>query len=727
MVWAAHLSGDMMKIVGPNRTGTVQSMGRHSVGNTGHEGRAQLAGVIGEVGSKLAFQFADQIDKRQQQKADLRMQKEDNNFWLQWGDQEFFNVKDLPSDVVTEGMELEGRISSAEVLPMMYEDHIKRQLSESSKMIDIPGSRQSWMLAREKTAIGRLTSIQKSAYSTLSAQHYKDQQFNYSNALEARRPDVAKEVARGMDISDDLRKEYLLQADQSAEVIRYEDILSETEDPETRLQDLREASTFLGLGAEDYEKEGGYLDPTRKLAWKSKLDGEISRITNVSTSENKYVKAQLEHDIQTQVKLSDAGYAIDEEILADLAVRIRQGNERTDGDYAKEALTLQQAAIYGVNVNYMNKQHARGRWEHINKVRTGEREANLSQLERDNLVRRLTASNEAFTRNLNKDFMGTVLKAGAFGPQGLSPIDINASPGDLSSQISIRDQQYAIAQQNYGTDLGGGMLTVEEAQTYGHQINSMSTQRQLSVIEAANNAMGPRSVEFFQQIGKDGDASTFSIAGIAQSAGWSSTARSMLDGRKWRLENGKELGTMNKLLDARITKDLGNAYINQPEKRRAVHDAVKDSYYGIRQSGMDLTTQSLDGDDFDNALRMATGGLWEHGGKLLPVPEYGMALDTMPRWIQDTNWEHFKDNHPEGYPAETFWNDVQAGRLTLEPYREPGTYTVSRNGNALPGATVDAYGRRVPYLLRYDSSAEKSPGYWNQAKDVLGSIFGSEE
>ena len=447
----------------------------------------------------------------------------------------------------------------------------------------------------------------------------------------------------------------------------------------------------------------------------------MDRLDDTSTAENKYVKAQLEHDIQTQIELSKSGYSVDPDVLGDLARRIHSGNIRTDGDYEKERLDLVQAVTLGEGVNYMNKKSSVGRWQFIDQQRN---RTDLPPLEQEKYIKDLIVANEKLTADLNRDFMGTADRVGVFGPNGLSPVNIQGSPQDMVSQLRVRDTQYGIAQTHYGLDLGTGMFSEQEVKAMGKQLNAMTTQQQLGVIAAGTEAFGPEAVGFFEQLGKDGDAGTFAIAGIAQSSGYQDRAATMLDGRKWRLTNGKDLTTLNSTLDVRILKELKNAYINQPDKYRAVVEATKDAYYGRRQSDMDLVDQTIDGDDFDAAIREATGGLWEHGGKLLPVPKYGMDLNTMPRWIEDTSYEHFKGNTPIGYQdSETFWNDVQAGRLTLEPFEQPGTYTVSKDGNPLPGSEVDEYGRRIPYLLKYDASAEKSVGWWNRTKDAVGSVL----
>lgn len=704
-----------MKLAPPNRQ-AVQSLGRHSVGNTGLEGEVALTKAITTVGEDLAYQATEVIDKRQQQKASLHMQKADQAFWEKWGGRDFFNVNELPGDVVTEGMQLEGRIASAEVLPMMYEDHIKTSMGDASKIIELNGSRTRWQTDSGITASNRLSRVQVSAAKSIDAQILKDQTINFKQAIKDRRPEVAYQIAKDLNAPDEVREEYMQVAKQESEIVTYTDMITEG-----RVVKMKEASDYLGQPHEDYHANNGDLSPAKRLEWKSKLDGELDRLAREAVSKDKTYEAGLRHRIAQQKELSEKGYAIDMGTLSDLSEEIARVN--INGKYEAARLDLVDAALYGDNVNRMNKRNPTDRLQFINSVRNSEA---IPQLTKDLLVKDLMAANTMLTADLNSDFMGAAEKAGAFGPRGLSPIDVTGNPTMLANQLAVRAQQYAGAQQNYGAELGGGMLPVEEAKQIATQIKQMTTRQQLSVISSVHQSeVNP--VEFFQQVGKDGNAGTFAIAGIAMGGGSIHAAETMLDGRKWRMTNGKDLSTVNSLLDAEIFKELGNAYINQPEKYRAVVEATKDAYYGGRQSAMDFSATSIDDDDLALAIRQSTGGLWTHAGKNLPVPEYGMALDVMPRWIQDTDWENFKGKSPAGYPAETFWNDVQEELLTLEPYREPGTYTVSRGGMPLGSGERDQYGRKVPYLLRYDGTMSKSPGWWNRTKDAVDNALGTGE
>jgi len=320
--------------------------------------------------------------------------------------------------------------------------------------------------------------------------------------------------------------------------------------------------------------------------------------------------------------------------------------------------------------------------------------------------------NEAITELFAKDFMKAGVVTGAFGSQGLVPLDLNMPPELLSRNLVLRLAQYETLQAAQGNNLGKGMLTGDESQLIGGQLNKMSPEKQLMYAQVASNALGKKSLGFFRQLGTEGGARTLSLAGAALDAGFKQNAELLMRGRSFAEKNPDEVLAIRKLVADESKASLGNAYVNQDAKRQAVKEATLSAYVGLVKASGDLSAlESIDTGLYERAESIATGGLFEFNGEKLPVPEYGLSPQTMQDWLTGQRGiapEYIdKLGAPMGTTSADFIKDLNNGVYRLEPARHAGTFYVKREVDGLWFSVMDKKGGL--WVLPYDASANRWP------------------
>lgn len=698
-----------MKINGP-LSSPVQSLGRRTI--TGREGDVDRITGLTSAGTSIAdslYKYKKEQDaiqlKRQRQQYGLKNQKDESSFWNQYGGKEFFNVEDLPEGVVTEGMKIKGRVPSAEVLPKMYNDYMSKSIKENSLIIEDESGRNSSFSDMKEKLLAKHSQIQVRANKSISKQIFSDQKINIQNAMNERRPDVALSILKDMEGSPSELREIKESVMAGTEIISYQDYITEG-----NIDKMKESLAYLSQPAADYEKSGN-LDPAPRGVWKHKLELEIKRSEKESTFVNKAFKENLRYRIQTIRNNSESGKVASAETLLPLFNDIKLANEKTGGEFIKEQLELDDSIKLSQGVDYQNQ---------------------LSSIERDNFADNLTmpgfteernqklqlglqAANEAKTAMENTNFMQSLSDSGVLGEDGLIPLDVRMDGDTWGNSIANRMVQMEVGQSQFGENLGGGPLTNEEAKRFSKQLSSMSPTKQQTILASTAKTMGPKSIMLFKQIAKSGDARTFSLAGMAIERGFVSNAETMLEGRKFIKENGDELKTIKLEIGYKLPKSLKNAYVNQPSKRAAVKEAIYSAYVGLNKNSADFNR--LDNETYEKAIDIATGGLFEFGGRTVPVPEYGMEPEIMTGWLDTINSKFIdRIKPPVGMTSETFIKEFRDGGYAIEPGIETGTYIVLR-------AYDDSW---VPlekegggsYILPYDQSAERDKTFRTNRKEI---------
>lgn len=692
----------MVKIVGANR-GSVQSMGRQ-------ENLPKYKNFTGEkVGAIVnALDEAGQIlSKRTKQKADLFMQKQESSFWKKYGGREFFDVSELPDDIVTEGMKVEGKIASSRVIPEMYNAMVNSGMSEASKMIFLPNDRTEWREEKSKLASAKMDNLNINAAQRLEKQILEDQFFNYDNAREARQVDLQREIVKGMNTDKTTKDKLLLQADQDSEIIKYENSISEGD-----IESMKGSLEELSKRYDSYKGSGGNLDSTRKLLWQQKLNREIGRLKGESAAVSKYWKEQVRYRLKTNSDNMAKGLRSSPETLSNLKKDLVVLNESTKGEFTQELLELDDQINESVVFDELNLMSRDKRSSSIESIETKNNKG-IKETKINRLKRGLRSANDSFTSLENKDAMKAWNQAGAFGPKGMSDVSmelLSVDPRVWANNLRTRNAQFETQQQNYGLGLGQGMLTSREAEVHSALFNSLSPTKQMVILEATVSGLGDKSNLYFKQITAKGEARTFSRAGAALVGGNKQGANVLLEGMKYRKDNFDEVKEIKKNVDFQIQSSLGNSYVNQPANRAAIKDAIFDAYIGLKKNEGPSGFLTLDQDAYDKAVNISTGGLFEHGGKTLPVPVYGMSSDDMDTWIRTTDLRYIErtSGKPFGQETKKFWDDFQDGNYTLEQSVKSGEYIVLNND----GIPLEKQEGGL-YTIIYDAMSEKIEGRGN--------------
>ncbi len=696
-----------MRIVQAKRT-AVQSLGRHSVGNTGYEGGSVIAAIGGEI-AKAGLERAERLDRRQNQKSNLFMQKEDHQFWEQWGGEEFFDVSDLPSDIVTEGMELEGRISSAQVIPMMYEDHMNRAMENAAKIIDIPNSRDAWLAEKKIIAVGRMTKIQADADKQIGRQILADQTVQRSNALEAGRPDIARIITQDMDISPGQMKEELRIIDVETEVLVYEDIQSFDYiegSPAGRAandKQLQEAIDYLSKPQKEYVGSNGNFDSTLKNGWKSELIRTREARKALLKTKDKRGKQDLQYRIDSLQKAATGKLEINDEEFSSVYEDLKNWNATHDNELHKVQLGFEDdMATYIVARKHINQSPGKRRKSLENGYKLFD---SPSRNDRANsIIRDIDAT---FNKGLIDNPMKTLQDSGffkeAYGATGLSPIDLKADVSQLSDQFRNRLAQYELAAAHNEAIGAGPLESSQEAPRMSALMNSLNAREQQQYITAIQSGMGDKSGLLYGQLALDGSSKTFSIAGDATNAGNLIGSENMLLGMEYYRENSEEYDDVRESIDKKINALILNSYSTKPKKKAAIKESILHGYVGYTKDKKKQT--SVDSDLFEQAARDATGGLFEYNGAVFPNPQYGMEDKGMGNWINNISVKYIdRVGAPVGQSAQEFVNDLRAENYKLTATRKSDEYIVSSEGGT-PLLNIDG----SAYRLKYDSFAERRP------------------
>ena len=698
-----------MKLVNINRQ-SVQSLGRHSIGNTGFEGDIAKSKAIADTMSDLAFQASDMINQRQQQKADLNQSKGESEFWKQWGGRDFYDVAELPSDVVTEGMQIEGTVSSATVLPQLYASHMKEVMEQSSSMIEMPGSKQAWTGRQSQIYNEKLVSVQMEANSLYEKQTQQEQLRDYEDAMDAGRPDVALGLADTMWATEDVKAGFKKSARIESEILAYEDIKSfdyingsRDERAENDAQ-LAEAIAHLSQTQKGYVGNDGNFDSTLKNGWQDELIRIREARKSLLKSNDKRAKQDLQYRISSLRDAATKELGIDSSEAQSVHRDLVAWNADNDNELHKLQKEFEDdLASYGIARKHITLSPSDRR----RKIETGYNVFKDSASRNDRANDIIKGIDESFNKGLIDNPMKTLQDSGffeqAYGSTGLAPIDLRASQEQLSDQLRNRLTQYELAAAANEAIGGGPLESSQEAPRISALINSLNAREQQHYITAIQNGMGDKSGLLYGQLALDGSSKTFSIAGDATNGENLIGSENMLLGMEYYKQNSEDYDDVREAIDIATDKALMNAYSTKPKKRAAVREAILHGYVGYTKD-MEKKT-SFDSDLIDRAVRDATGGLFEYNGNMFPNPEYGMADDDMGNWIRNTSVKHIERvGAPVGQSAQEFVNDLRTNNYKLTATRKSDEFIVSTEAGT-PLIAVDG----SAYVLKYDSFAERRP------------------
>lgn len=697
-----------MKLQGPVRT-QQQSLGRHNVNVTAEAGkvagiRTATQGVTSGL-NQLA-RASDEINQinsqRQSQQSGLFAQKTESDFWNQWGGKEFFDVSELPEEVITEGMQVKGRIASAEVLPLMYKNHMEAALPEASKIIENENVRKNWLTTANESLLARHTKIQTKANSNIERQIFEDQKINYTNAIEQRRPDVALQIANDMNGSPTEVTEFKRKARETSETIVYEDqIITQDVDGMTKsVEHLRQEH-------DAYIKKNGQLDDTMRMAWISKLENQLGNIARTNSSIDKSQIESLKREISVTTSSSNKGKAVDPIIFADLVKRADDANIKNDGNLTAEIETLKLAAAFADLVNRQNKGNRDERLAFINKV---SQDSGAKSFEVDKMVLDLQTANDVQTRAENSDMLKSAVDSEAVS--SLVPVSVEGgNPQQIAEQLVVRKEQHDALEARYG--VSQGYLTKDEVEKLSSQYNTKNPTEQLKFLKATSATLGKDAINLYGQMETNGGG-TMAIAGNIVLNGNESQAQVLLRGAEFRRESGENVKVLKDSVYLELESSLGRAYWNNASYNKNVHSAVLDTYIGyvLQEGGSKDDLITVDSDLYDKAINAVTGGMLDWNGSVTPAPEYGMKQDQFETWIETISPKEIELNGGIAGPdGANFINRFKDEEFSLEEYgsqgnyvirRDDGTYIQNREGNIFNLKYRSDYDRITPTKRKVD-------------------------
>lgn len=692
-----------MKIVGPNRQG-VQSLGAHSVGNTGYEGDAVLAETLGSVGQTLGTEISRLKTNRELQKASLNAADAQNQFDEMYSGREFFDIGELPSEVLSPEIEADpqGRVAAALVKPKLYEYHMKDVIGNISQSIGLPSARDEWSNQAQGRYEQNYTDLAVKSAGELQRQYLADQMVDYREAKEAGNWSRASGIVDGMYATEKEKEFYRTEVSQGFEKEVYLNAMSETD-----IEAIDEAIGYLSQKEEDYIAKGGVLNERDRLTFLNSLNSKKKAIYDGANAINKADKERLLYDIATERKNSSEGKRSSPEALSELYERALAMNIATEGELTREILELEDDVNLSLRINDMLVNPVGYRTAFAQAAPKlmypdDERRANKMRIGLE------TANQAMFQKELD-DSMQAWMDSGWFTEQGgggpLTPINL----GDPES-INARYAQYKGAQQHFGWE-GQGMMSKEEAEAISLQLNQLSIEDQMKAMANVNAAIEGNSLGFFQQLGTDGDAGSMSMAGAAFTEGYLQNAKWILQGREYLNKNPDTIRETKLLEDLRlrITSDFPNLWSENPDYQKVVYESIQAAYIGKSIAGGDF---NYDSDRYEEALLIGTGGTFKHGGKVYSSPGYGMPQGTMETWIEDTDWRYIEET--SGKPlvtslsgpilgsTENFWEDFQDGKYRLVPTGEDTEFGITDSaGNRIQGSNGN-------YTIKYDPASLKT-------------------
>lgn len=696
-----------MRLINPQRTGQ-QSMGRNDSSVTAEAGEASAVRTVTEGVSDTmtslsgaSEQILETNTRRQKQQSELYMQKVENEFWEDKGGRDFFDVSEIPEHLVTEGMMMKGRVASAEVIPQMYADHIKESLPNASKIIENDNMRSEWFAGAEKIALGRQQNVQTSANATIEKQIFIDQKMNYDNYMDIDRPDMALRVAQemtpraGMDkIVEDLQDG----ARKGAETVRYKTYMLEGD-----LEGVFRSIEFLETGAggsldnDLYQEQYGQLNDTERLAWLNKLKIYVKGLKAGNTAKSKANARMLKREVKMVRKNSDDGSASDADADLELLSRVQIYNANNEDELnVQEADLILDIGFHGVNDTMLLMNAAdRDKFAKDEKLK-------VPGFEKDSLNERLKKSNDAFTKKLNTNAMRAAEDAGFFGEEGLVQIDWNSSPEDLASALSKRYDQFNQMQANYGESIGDGIFDNDNVPSYSALIDGKTTMEKVAIFSTINKEFGRQSDGIYKQLGIEGNAKAFAVAGSIAVDNPSMSEMIMI-GEEYARTPQRDLSSLRTALMPKISEYVGNAYGRDFKWGEANMEAAYYGYIGMAKDSTDLTTVDsakghlwFDKGIFEKVMESTTGGIVSYGDVKFVSPAPGVDSDTIETWAEGLSMDWLAKEGLNHKDSVNISKGLATKNLSLVPVDKGTFYLMDKNGYYMGD------GKGGTFKLRYD-------------------------
>lgn len=238
--------------------------------------------------------------------------------------------------------------------------------------------------------------------------------------------------------------------------------------------------------------------------------------------------------------------------------------------------------------------------------------------------------------DIAKDPMRAYLERSA-DAASFTPLDTR-SIGGLVASLQERMPIAARA----STWSGGAVapLTGEEIEPVRKLLEAMPPAQRGNAIATLATAVGPQAASGMakQIAGKDRALGLAFGLASAQTTQGRFTSELVLKGSQAIKDKAvKEDNAALSGIRARVTAEIGDAYVNQ-ETRAAVIDAAVFAEYGLQSEGSG---------DLSRAVRLVTGGLTERNGRKIPLP-YGMPEAEFDKRVKAVTPASFGAQTPDG-------------------------------------------------------------------------------
>jgi len=629
--------------------------------------------------------------KRQVQQSRLFAQKGSDEIKAQWGGRESFSVEELPSEVVTEGMLLEGRVNSAEVYPEIYRLSMDKVLKDAALIIDDAQFRSDWQAEANIKISAANSAIQQKANKDIETQIYSDQKRQYSTA------DSNGDTASMLAIVDNMRelgvasnedlKFFELKAQKSGETNAYTEAKIAADVP--LMKDIIE---FL-KEEKGYRKNGGNLNDRERLVEIHKLQTEIGKIERSNSSTVKAEKKMVAREVRINIKNLLSGKAADTSGMLDLVDKAQSVN------LSPAKIQDLRSAFNFASAN--DGQILMSRFERPEAVEQAVARSGLKGFEKTELKNRLEESHRKQSLKEKDDPMQSASDAGF---ASLSPIDAE-TPREFAMQVRTRIQQMDGIQENYQI-FEDKPFTKTEAALLSDRVNNLPAGKKAEYLQSLTLALGEDSALVYEQLGIDGGVGALSIAGITSLHGTEDQAFAILKGGEYLEKNKEEITTVKSTLNPRIRRDLGDMFFNAEGTQAATKEALTNAYtYYVKKKGGNF--DSFDDDAYDKAMQAATGGTVTYGDNLLQAPVFGMKQDDFSDWVENTDPAWIDElGSISGMSSANFTSILKDGDFKMGMAKYGEYYIMRNNGDHLENETFGG-----AFVLKYnpDKVLPKAP------------------
>ena len=746
------------------KAGGVQSFGRHNVGLIGSAGQQDisskmaLARAKGDlavkavgVAGKIGIDYMLKARKEETDAADYALMKEVGAYQEAQAGKEYYSARELSgqnlpnvrmTDQVTDDAGIMSetpreRIPAHEVQAQMFENFLDGKIKAHGSGISDERTRNEW--SKDKTFNGEKLHIQNRVNAKKAGiQHIKQQEgLRIQDATESYNFKVARHITNNSSLSDPERlkahaiidsqeAKWLTEttndmmddgdyasargfANQITDEIARENALDviaireETDPIEYNLTNenmgaLNNQLQTMKMTQKAYNKTGGELTQSQRTAWASKIQAKqkavAARNKAGKTVENKQIKDEMKtimvewvdrDDVDAQYVNDVLERAIGNEMYAEAAEFQFAMQVKENGDEFAQKPLAYQAAVIDIWNKPENLQASKNMIEYRNQIRK---------------------NYEADFKLAHSDTVTFAKKMGVIDIQDLPPL---TSGADFVTAGQNRVAQMKLAEEHYGVRTG--FLSSPEVDTISQQFDQSNAQEKLRLVNDLTEAFGEYAPDVFGQLGQN--IGHYGLVGEAYARN-PRAAETIINGMAMLVGKEGKPPEVTWANEKAITKPFHDAtqglWRGEGSRRSDMEALVMGAYASLMNDGSrnskDIPFDQL---KMDEAIKMATGGVYEIGGVNIVAPDEFTSQTTMEVWLGNVGNNYLGDQ-PLGR------RDIATGKIV--PMDNPAIMNSIRNGDAklqsrgqneyyvMYGKGYVLQSNGDPMIFKYDKNAD---------------------